>query len=145
MLFFQLIATLEAVSISQLLLENYKKQYPNLEIEKNVDKKALMTSMIAPEMRQFFGPRNSTQNFLQMIDPRNSEVAWNVQSVNLIHSMIVLDVKDKQFPEAETLVDTIIENPLGHSTKNPMLSVLQGTVVKTPKIFKVIFNPIFSL
>ena len=51
------------------------------------------------------------------------------KSVNLIHSMIVLDVKDKQFAEAETLVDTVIENPLGHSAKNPMLSVLQGSQI----------------
>ena len=116
-----------AVSISKLLLEQH---YPQLTIEPNLDTKSLMTSFITPEMRNMFDKkRNVTANFLKVINPSTRDArttVFNVQSVNLLHSMVVLDAKKSSFEEAEQMVDVIVADPTPLAKQNLLLTVLNG-------------------
>ena len=122
-----LIQLASAVSISKLLLEQH---YPQLTIEPNLDTKSLMTSFISPEMRNMFDKkRNVTTNFLNVINPStrgDTTTVFNVQSVNLLHSMVVLDAKKSSFAEAEQMIDVILADSVSLAEQNPLLTVLQG-------------------
>ena len=118
------LAAVHAVSISKLLLEQH---YPDFKIEPDLDRNSLMTSFISPEIRNMFNAkRNTTANFLNMIDPRTTSTVFTAQSVNLIHSMIVLDLKKVTFERARRLIDEIVADPISQAKQNPLLAILDA-------------------